>query len=235
MDNPVFGKEPFTERTAWIWLIEEAAWKTARRRVGAVIVDVQRGQLAASVRFLAEAWGWSKSRVERFLGRLTNEQMIGTHAGTGVTIITICNYDKYQAGPDIGETPTETEARQDRDSSGTNKNEVNEVKNLSLEFDAWWQLCPRKVSKGQAQKAFRRARATTDLQTLIAGMKRYAADMAGQDPQFIKHPGTWLNGQCWLDEPAKRGGAKTHAEQKSKPVAVGSPEWHQMQKDYGLA
>jgi hypothetical protein len=32
--------------------------------------------------------------------------------------------------------------------------------------------------------------------------KRYAAAQDGKDPTYIKHPATWLNGKCWLDEPA---------------------------------
>ena len=31
---------------------------------------------------------------------------------------------------------------------------------------------------------------------------RYAAAQDGKDPTYIKHPTTWLNGKCWLDEPA---------------------------------
>jgi hypothetical protein len=31
---------------------------------------------------------------------------------------------------------------------------------------------------------------------------RYAAEVQGRDPNYIKHPATWLSGQGWLDEPA---------------------------------
>jgi hypothetical protein len=31
----------------------------------------------------------------------------------------------------------------------------------------------------------------------------YAAKVAGQDPKFTKHPATWLNAECWTDEPAE--------------------------------
>ena len=34
------------------------------------------------------------------------------------------------------------------------------------------------------------------LETLIAGAKRYAAEMAGKESQFIRYPATWLNGKC---------------------------------------
>jgi hypothetical protein len=66
-DHPVFAPEPFTEREAWLWLIAEAQWKPVRKRVGRVIIPLQRGQLAHAVRFMAQRWCWPRMRVHRFL------------------------------------------------------------------------------------------------------------------------------------------------------------------------
>lgn len=109
MDNDFFDKEPFTEREAWLWLIEQASWKPSRVKIKGTMVEIKRGQLSFAQRFLAEKWQWSKSRVDRFLKRLTSENMIetcskngataGHSAGQGQSVITICNYDKYQALP----------------------------------------------------------------------------------------------------------------------------------------
>src|SRR3546814_6958127 len=73
-------------------------------------VELARGELCFAQRFLAEKWGWSKSRVDRFLKALAEEGMIETRskigatanhaAGQGQSIITICNYDKYQVAAD---------------------------------------------------------------------------------------------------------------------------------------
>ena len=59
------------------------------------------------------------------------------------------------------------------------------------------------MSRGPAEKAFRKARDDgARLEDLIAGAKSYAAHAAaGGDPRFVKHPATWLNAHCWLDEP----------------------------------
>ena len=65
--KPVSNKAPLCERAAWIWLIEHAAWKPQKWRVGGATIQLQRGQLIASLRYLGKAWGWSKSRVQRFL------------------------------------------------------------------------------------------------------------------------------------------------------------------------
>lgn len=54
-------------------------------------INVRRGQLAASLRFLAKEWGWKKSKVERFLATLQRIGWIETETGTGVLLITICH------------------------------------------------------------------------------------------------------------------------------------------------
>ena len=104
-DNPLFKGE-FSRADAWVWLIENACWKPTRTRIKGDVVELQRGELTFAQRFLAEKWGWSKSRVDRFIADLREESMIetrskigataGHNAGQGQCIITICNYAKYQ-------------------------------------------------------------------------------------------------------------------------------------------
>lgn len=104
---------------AWFWLVARAAWKPTPFDVGGKVIILQRGQLCASVRQLAEAWSMSKSAVERFVARLKTETMIETEAGHGRLVITICNYNKYQGlesmARDSSGTATETPAGQQRD------------------------------------------------------------------------------------------------------------------------
>lgn len=99
-DHDIFEAEPFTERLAWIWMISSAVWQDKRVRVGRKSYALRRGELVFSTRFLAGKWGWSKSRVHRFLARLESECMITTKTDHDATHITICNYNKYQLGGD---------------------------------------------------------------------------------------------------------------------------------------
>src|SRR3954467_12922054 len=96
--HPVFAPDPFTEREAWLWLIARAAWKPNGVRVGQLFVRVERGQLAVSTRYLAEAWQWGKCSVARFLAKLIDARMIDARHGRDTTVITLCNYEKYQLG-----------------------------------------------------------------------------------------------------------------------------------------
>ena len=114
-DSVEFDGDEFSRREAWIWLVSNAAWKPTTQRDGSRVITVERGQYLASVRQLCDVWGWSKSRVHRFLGALKNRDMIGTVSGTGRTLITICNYDDYQDVAEDSGTPRERKAGQQRD------------------------------------------------------------------------------------------------------------------------
>lgn len=133
--NVDFDDSEMSQREAFVWMIAHAAWRPTTAKAGKVRVDLDRGQLAFSVRFLAEKFGWSKSRVHRFLEALKNRDTIGTESGTGVCVITICNYDKYQLVPNKSGTPSEREAGQQRDSSGTKKNTLNTNNTINTDTD----------------------------------------------------------------------------------------------------
>ena len=74
---------------------------------------------------------------------------------------------------------------------------------LDEEFANWWKQYPRKVDKGHAQLAYFRVRRTgkATADELLSGVLRYSASVTHKEARFIKHAQTWLNGQCWLDEP----------------------------------
>ena len=122
-------RDAFSKREAWMWLISEAAWKPHRRRIAGATVNLDRGQLSHSLRHLADQWSWSVKRVRGFLDALTEEAMIATTTGTGVTVITICKYNEYQRvslpkGTDadtVEDTATTTPSHTARAREGHNK------------------------------------------------------------------------------------------------------------------
>lgn len=104
---------------AWMWLVMKAAWKPTPYDVAGKIITIERGQICVSRAQLAKAWGMSPSGVERLLTRLKTEQMIGQETGQGKSIITICNYSKYQDVSDNAGQPTGQPTGQAPDSHRT--------------------------------------------------------------------------------------------------------------------
>lgn len=64
-------------------------------------------------------------------------------------------------------------------------------------FDAFWRAYPRKVGKGAALKAWNAAIRKADPERIVEGVERYPWP---DDPSFVPHASTWLNGQRWEDE-----------------------------------
>lgn len=123
-------QRPYSRFEAWLDLLVTARFDNTQGRmvIGCTTVRWNRGQLVASTRYLGERWRWGKTKVANFLNWLKNEKMIvsSTAEGTLQTIITICNYDTYNAITKTDGQPdgqhadtTGTTARQDKDK--TNK------------------------------------------------------------------------------------------------------------------
>jgi hypothetical protein len=69
------------------------------------------------------------------------------------------------------------------------------------EFDSFWSNYPKKVDKGAAVRAFKKALKTSPAVEVIEGAKRYAEDPNLPDKQFVKNPATWLNAEAWNNGP----------------------------------
>lgn len=66
-------------------------------------------------------------------------------------------------------------------------------------FDQFWAIYPNRVGKRDAEKAFAKAIKRADLDTILAGLRRYVAKT---DDRPWCNPSTWLNQDRWEDSPA---------------------------------
>lgn len=92
------------------------------------------------------------------------------------------------------------------DNKNTNTREEqleNSLPQAALEgaFSEFWKHYPRKVEKLAARKAFEKAVTVADVETIIDGARRLAADPNLPEKVFLKHPASWLNAGGWEDEP----------------------------------
>lgn len=125
-------KREFSRFEAWLDLIQTARFEDAetRKLIGNRYITWGRGELVASLRYLAERWGWSKNKVDCYLKLLISEQMITkrTAEGTAQTIITICKYDSYntqikKTGQGTGQQRDRKGTAQGQQRDKTNKEE----------------------------------------------------------------------------------------------------------------
>jgi hypothetical protein len=73
--------------------------------------------------------------------------------------------------------------------------------NLEICFGEFWANYPKKVDKGSALRAFRKAIKLNAVIDIIDGAKAYAEDPNLPDKQYIKNPATWLNAEAWNNGP----------------------------------
>ena len=69
-------------------------------------------------------------------------------------------------------------------------------------FQLFWLVYPRKVGKGDAEKAFMAAIKENPSDAIIAGTRRYGDQVRRDDTpmKFVKYPAGWLRAKRWLDE-----------------------------------
>jgi len=93
----------------------------------------------------------------------------------------------------------------DTDITSSLRSDVSVKPDFETEFEQqFWPIFPRRAGKGQALKAFKAARKRVELSLILDGARRYADERRGENPEYTKHPATWLNGQCWTDEPVPK-------------------------------
>lgn len=100
--------EPFTRGQAWVDLLMLAQTKPGWIMVRGISVDLDRGQVGYSELSLSERWKWSRGKVRRFISELKKREMVDIKQDNKTTIITVLNFDTYQAKPTADGTASGT-------------------------------------------------------------------------------------------------------------------------------
>jgi hypothetical protein len=113
-------KRSFSKAEAYIDLLQFAAYAPSERFVSGKLIELDEGECIASVRFLAERWGWGKDKAAQFLQLLETRRIIRRETRQGETVVILCRYkdwrnqtdarpdSKPDADPDTDQTPTRT-------------------------------------------------------------------------------------------------------------------------------
>ena len=201
---------------AWLDILQSTRFEDTEFLVGNRLIAVKRGQLPVSLRYLSERWKWSTKKVNNFLNLLILAQMATkeTLKETGQTLLTVCNYDKYnfyfeekkQRKKQEGNTKETLRKQQ-----GNNLNNDNKDNNLNnnpptplkcdecdeISFEKVWELYERKGNKKTSMKKW------ANLKNLCreAALKHIPLYVkATPDKQYRKNFETYLNQECWNDE-----------------------------------
>lgn len=209
--HPIFKSQP--ERLAiWLWLLDNAAWRDTPHDINGKTVTIKRGQVCASERRIATEVGVGRQVVRTFLDRLKAEHMINPDPTHGRTIITLCNYEKYQAFQPKDNPAPNPAVTHDQPTKG----QGNKVKKVGSDeptsrsgaaqdgFQSFWDAYPHRAGAKRGRKiALARYAAAiksgVTAQTIIDGARRAHRDPAVQRG-YARDPAAWLNQAGWQDE-----------------------------------
>lgn len=163
-DNPIAGDPHYL--AVWTWLLMLAAYRRYSVILHGIKTQLEAGQLATSVRILADKSGVKKDKISSILGCLVKEGMIRRKTSNKYTVITLVNWSKYQI--------EETQQRHNPDASQTGYKKVKEGKRKKVVFppdldtpdfaEAWdeWEAYRRETKKALAPTTIKRQLAMLD-------------------------------------------------------------------------
>ena len=189
-DHWLWEDKPFSRGQAWIDLLFMVNHKENKTFIDGRLEEVKRGQTITSIRKLCDRWGWSNTKVKKFLLMLEQDEMIVVKSDSKKTVVTIVKYEVYQDS----DSEKTTVKHQSNDSEAslkhTNKNEKN-VKNEKKDilckadaselFERLWKLYPLKRGKGKVSEAKKKQLLDIGYEQMEKAIDRYKADLAKDD------------------------------------------------------
>ena len=161
-DNWIWDNAEYLK--AWLDLIFRANFEERRILFDGEIKELKCGQFITSVRKLAEAWGWSNSRVLRFLRMLEDDGMITRDSNSKRTLLTIENYEFYQvqqnSDDDTSENASESQKRNKEEKNNNTPSEKDyeaekrREEALNHNFNYIYKFYPRKEGRTEAFRRY---------------------------------------------------------------------------------
>lgn len=121
--------KPFSKAHAWIDLLMMMNHEDRKVPLGNELIEVKRGSRITSIRQLCDRWGWSNTKVKKFLEMLEQDEMLHVKSDTKKTILTVVNYNVYQPSKDSENDEKATEKRHESDTETTQKHTNNNDNN----------------------------------------------------------------------------------------------------------
>ena len=134
-NTPDWLAEPFTRGQAWVDLLILANHKDGYIRIAGEKISVKRGQCGWSIVKLSDRWKWSRGKTKRFLTELEKDRQITLKTDTRNSIITICNYTRFQSDDTTDDTTDGHQTDTNKNDKNDNKKNTNAREKITFSFD----------------------------------------------------------------------------------------------------
>lgn len=207
--HPAF--KDLRESAIWNFLYQNAFYEDGERCFNEYTFQLKRGQIVVSISFLAKGFGMTEKGVRVVIQKLEKLGMLVKQGTSKGTIITICNYNKFQ---DLQKTKGEPEGKRganEGQTKGENKNEgmkkgSNEVSIYDQNFLDIWEVWPRKRrgNKDKAYSAYKSALKRDTEENINNGIQAYI-DSKEAKGDYAKGCAAWFNNEGWTNDYNKKG------------------------------
>jgi uncharacterized phage protein (TIGR02220 family) len=132
MDNPIFDNPNLLR--VWLWCLLKASHEHHQQMVGLQVVDLEPGQFVTGRFKGSDELKINPSTFYKYLKTLEEMQMINLKSSNKMTIVTIENWRKYQAGDTETYQQNNNKITTKEQQSNTNKNNKNVKKKDNIPF-----------------------------------------------------------------------------------------------------
>jgi len=163
-------------------------------------IPIERGQMVFGRKKASIQTGISERSIRTCIERLKSTNELTIKSTNKYSIITLCNYNKYQT------SKLENDQQNDQQTgkqTTTNKNiRSKEINIYSVHFENFYNEYPRKIGKTQANKSWEKISPSEEVfNEIMAGLANYIKhEWKGKEMKYIPHAATWLNQERWKDE-----------------------------------
>lgn len=201
----------------WIRMLSEANFESQTKMFNGQVITVGRGQFIFGLDSYADKTKVSVMRLRRLVDLLEKHQMINRVKTSKYSLISIVNYDKYQADS------RQATGAQQADNNTIRSKEIKEVKEKDLVdsvespvvqkddflpalFDKFWNHYKTKQGKQQAQKSFARfMKGKPEVKARFWMNLMLAYYMDCRERQVVGydalHASSYINQKRWEDSP----------------------------------
>ena len=200
LDDPVWTSATTEQKVVLITVLlladhEARQWYWKGRKF-----ETQPGQFITSLNTLLKKSGVSIKSIRTAIARFEKLNFLANEPAKTGRLISIKNWARYQSSVDGGGKETGKEVA--KTGQLTRSKEVKK-ESIPIKFETFWQTYPKKQSKQNALKAWRKIDPDEGLLTVILSALKAQKDSdqwQQNNGQFIPHASTWLNQRRWEDE-----------------------------------
>lgn len=184
------------------WMVTDLGLKGNELLIYAIIYGfTQDGEhkFKGSLNYLASWTNSTKQGIIKALKKLIEKNLI-VKEEFWENNVKFCEYHVTKFNDTIKQSLMD-DAKQSLINNIDNNNINNNKQQIDKQFADFYSAYPRKVGKAEARKKYEAALKKDSAEKILNGVKQYCKEINANktEKQFIKHPSTWLNQQCWLD------------------------------------